>query len=768
MKKLFVVLLLVFIGYCYSCNNNKASITEAGEMISYNFQVRPIFSDKCFKCHGPDANKRAAGLRLDIESEAFKALQEHPNSRALVPGNVNQSELYLRIVSKDSSQIMPPLDSHLPSLTEEEIATIKKWIEQGAKYEKHWAFVAPVKSAIPKVSNTSWPKNEIDYFILSKLEKINIDPNEEADKERLLKRVAFDLTGLPPTPDQTAAFLNDKSPNAYEKMVDAFLAQKAYGERMALPWLDIARYADSHGYQDDNYRSQWPWRDWVIHAFNKNMPYNQFITWQMAGDLIPNATKEQILATGFNRNHKITEEGGVVDEEYRVEYVVDRTNTLSSGVLGLTMECAKCHDHKYDPFTQKNYFQLTAFFNNVTEKGLESTVGGAETYAKHPRMEITKEDLKGILSFINKADSNKLEVSVMKDADTIRKTYVLLRGNYDQHGDEVKPGTPESILPFGVQYPSNRLGLSQWLFDAKNPLTSRVFVNRMWQEFFGRGIVKSAGDFGMQGDLPSHPALLDWLAVDFRENGWNIKRLVKTMVMSATYRQSAVVTKNKLQIDPENTFLSRAPRIRLNAEFVKDMVLASSGLLNKSIGGTSVKAYQPKGLWELATSGRGILSSYKQDTGNAVYRRGMYTFIKRTVPPPNMMIFDGSSRDQCDVKRSRTNTPLQALIMLNDPTVLEASLALSDKLLKNGKEKNAMLNDAFKKIICRAPTDKEIKILSEYWNDKAAYFKNNQAQAKQIINVGQYKPTFNQNDALAAFMQVIQIIYNMEEAITKS
>lgn len=290
----------------------------------------------------------------------------------------------------------------------------------------------------------------------------------------------------------------------------------------------------------------------------------------------------------------------------------------------------------------------------------------------------------------------------------------------------------------------------------------------MWQEFFGKGIVKSAGDFGMQGDLPSHPALLDWLAVDFRENGWNIKRLVKMMVMSATYRQSAVVTKNKLQIDPENTFLSRAPRLRLNAEFVKDMVLASSGLLNKSIGGTSVKAYQPKGLWELATSGRGILSSYKQDTGNAIYRRGMYTFIKRTVPPPNMMIFDGSSRDQCDVKRSRTNTPLQALIMLNDPTVLEASLALSDKLLKNGKEKKAMLNEAFKKIICRTPTDKEIKILSEYWNSKETYFKNNQAQAKQIINVGQYKPTFNQNDALAAFMQVIQIIYNMEEAITKS
>lgn len=760
--------MLSFIAYCYSCSNNKVELTEQSDLISYNFQIRPIFSDKCFKCHGPDANKRQAGLRLDIESEALKALQEHPNSRALVPGKVNESELYLRVVTKDSSQIMPPIDSHLPALTVAEIETIKKWIEQGAKYEKHWAFVAPVKANVPKVSNTSWVKNTIDNFILSKLEKIGLDPNEEADKERLLKRVTFDLTGLPPTPEQTAAFVNDASPNAYEKMVDAILAQPAYGERMALPWLDIARYADSHGYQDDNYRSQWPWRDWVIHAFNKNMPYNQFITWQLAGDLIPNATKEQILATGFNRNHKITEEGGVVDEEYRVEYVVDRTNTLSRGVLGLTLECAKCHNHKYDPFTQKNYFQLTAFFNNVTEKGIESTVGGAETYAKNPRMQITQQDVKGVLNFINKVDTNKLEVSVMKDADTVRKSYVLIRGNYDQHGEEVTPGTPESILPFGVQYPANRFGLSQWLFDAKNPLTARVFVNRIWQEFFGKGIVKSAGDFGMQGDLPSHPALLDWLAVDFRENGWNIKRLVKMMVMSATYRQSAVLSKNKLQIDPENTFLSRAPRMRLNAEFVKDMVLASSGLLNKSIGGTSVKAYQPKGLWELATSGRGILSTYKQDTGTAIYRRGMYTFIKRTVPPPNMMIFDGSSRDQCDVKRSRTNTPLQALIMLNDPTVLEASLALSDKLLKNGKDKQTTIETAFKKIICRVPTSKELKILQEYWDDKEAYFKNNKNIAKQLINVGQYKPSIQKNDSLAALMQVIQIIYNMEEAITKT
>ena len=767
MKKLFVVSVLVALAYIYSCKSGNNTIEET-DLISYNFQVRPIFSDKCFKCHGPDANKRQAGLRLDIEEEAYKALREHPRAHALVSGNPDQSELFIRISSADTGIRMPPPNSHLPSLTELEIAVIKKWILQGAKYEKHWAFVAPKKPALPKINNTTWPINPIDYFVLDQMEKHQLSPNEEADKERLLKRISFDLTGLPPTPEQTEKFLNDPSTNAYEKMVDALLQQPAYGERMALPWLDISRYADSHGYQDDNYRSQWPWRDWVIHAFNTNMPYDRFISWQLAGDLLPNATKEQMLATGFNRNHKITEEGGVVDEEYRVEYVVDRTNTLARGIMGVTMECAKCHDHKYDPFSQKEYYQLSAFFNNIKEVGLEATVGGPETYAKNPRMEITKDDLKGILSFINKTDTNKLEVSVMKEKDTLRKAYVLTRGNYDQHGAEVEPGTPASILAFPSGYPCNRLGLAEWLFDEKNPLTARVFVNRVWQEFFGRGIVKSAADFGMQGDLPSHPALLDWLSVDFRENGWNIKRLVKQIVMSATYRQSAVINKEKLKADPENIYLSRAPRLRLAAELVKDMVLASSGLLNRNIGGTSVKAYQPKGLWELATSGRGLLASYKQDTGQAVYRRGMYTFIKRTVPPPNMMIFDAGSRDQCEVKRSRTNTPLQALIMMNDPTVLEASLALSDQLLKKENNSDALVEQAFRKIVCRSPDKKESAILSAYLNEKQAYFKNDIKLAEKTIAVGQYKPLNKNTVALAALMQMIQVIYNMEEAITKT
>lgn len=768
-KTVFIFsLFLLLIAACnlLSCSGNNNTKNDK-DLISYNFQIRPILSDKCFNCHGPDANKRQAGLRLDLASEAYNALKEHPRAHALVPGKPELSELFLRVSSEDTSYRMPPPASHLPALTEDEVALIKKWIEQGAKYEPHWAFIAPKKPALPKVEDEEWPKNPIDFFVLRELEKRNLSPNEEADKERLLKRIAFDLTGLPPDPELVANFLKDNSENAYEKMVDALMAQPQYGERMALNWLDVARYADSHGYQDDNYRTQWPWRDWVIHAFNKNIPYDQFITWQLAGDLLPNATKEQILATGFNRNHKITEEGGVIDEEYRVEYVSDRTTTLGRAILGISIECAKCHDHKYDPFSQKEYYQLYSFFNSVKEVGLESTVGGPETFAKHPRMEITKEDLKGVLNFVNKTDTNKLEVSVMKDKDTARKAYILQRGNYDQPGAEVFPATPEAVLPFPTDYEKNRLGLAKWLFHPKNPLTARVFVNRMWQEFFGRGIVKSIADFGMQGDLPSNPALLDWLAVDFMEKGWNMKALVKQILMSATYRQSAEITKKKLKADPENIYLSHAPRMRVPAELVKDIVLASSGLLNKNIGGPSVKPYQPPGLWELATSGRGLLATYEEDTGSLLYRRGMYTFIKRTVPPPGMMIFDASNRDECEVKRARTNTPLQALIMMNDPTVLEASLALADKLLQQSPQ-NEIIGHAFTRIICRKPTQKELDILTNYYKEQLVYFSNKPQNADKIVKVGYYKASTTSKIKLAALMKAIQVMYNMEEAITKT
>ncbi|GGB85372.1 PSD1 and planctomycete cytochrome C domain-containing protein [Dyadobacter sediminis] len=752
-----------------SCNKKTGyqEVTEKlPEQVSYNFDIRPILSDKCLACHGPDANKREAGLRLDVEESAFKALQENPGAHALVKGKPEFSQAYLRITTKDTALLMPPPASNL-KLTQREIGLIEKWIRQGARYEKHWAFVAPQKPALPEVSDKKWPVNEIDYFILQKLEENGMEPNEEADKERLLKRLSLDLVGLPPTLEMMDQFLADKRPDAYDRMIDQLLKNPAYGEKMSLHWLDLARYADSHGYQDDGYRTQWPWRDWVIHAFNNNMHYNDFVSWQLAGDLMPNASKEQLLATGFNRNHKITEEGGVIPEEYRIMYVTDRNDLFGKGLLGITLECAHCHDHKYDPFSQKEYYQMFAFFNNVKEVGIESVIGGPETYAKKPLMEISDEDVKGILSFVNKTDTNQLIVSVMGDLDTTRKTYILNRGVYDAPGDEVQPGTPASILPFDKKYPKNRLGLSQWLFDKRNPLTARVYVNMLWQEFFGKGIVKTSGDFGMQGELPSHPALLDWLATDFMEHDWDIKRLVKQMVSTAAYRQSAVVSKEKLAKDPDNILLARGPRYRIHAEYIKDLVLASSGLLNKTIGGPSVKPYQPAGLWEGATSGRGLLSVYNQDHGSALYRRGMYTLIKRTVPPPTMSIFDASNRDLCEVKRLKTNTPLQALVMMNDPAVLEASRVLATKLLQEKSQDKDKIIKAFRLIVCRTPSEKELDILTAYYEKQ---LKSIQPQsAEKMLAAGEYPLTKNlDKKAIAAFMRVISTIYNLEETITKS
>ena len=751
-----------------ACHNSSANIEDQmPDTVSYNFNIRPILSDKCYKCHGPDASKRQANLRLDKPESAFKALRDNPNAHVLVPGSPEMSELFRRISTNDTSDMMPPANSNLKRLTPHEVDLVRKWIKQGAKYEKHWAFVPPKSWPVPQVDDKSWVKNPIDNFILKKQEQYGLKPNPEADKEHLLKRLSLDLTGLPPTIEMQNRFLADNSPNAYEKVVDELMKSPTYGEKMALHWMDVARYADSHGYQDDNYRTQWPWRDWVIHAYNENLPYDKFVTWQLAGDLMPNATKEQLLATGFNRNHKITEEGGVIDEEYRVAYVTDRTNTFGKALLGVTLECSHCHDHKYDPFSQKEYYQVFAFFNSVKEAGLQSTVGGPETYAKRPMMQISNDDVKDILKFVNKKDTGKLIVSVMGDSEVYRKTFILKRGNYDSHGDEVQPGTPASIMPFDNRLPKNRLGLAEWLFDKRNPLTARVFVNQTWQQLFGKGIVKSSGDFGMQGDLPTHPELLDWLSVDFMSHGWDIKRLVKQMVMSATYRQSAVITKDKFKLDPDNNLLARGPRYRLPAELIRDLVLASSGLLNPTIGGPSVNPYQPPGLWENATSGRGILASYRQVHGPDLYRRGMYTLIKRTVPPVEMAIFDASNRDQCEVKRLRTNTPLQALLMENDPTVLEAARVLAAKLLKDNSQTSAKITKAFRLIMCRTPNEKELNILTGYYAGQLKTLHKKDAQ--KVLAVGEYPiPQDLDKVTLAAMMETVDTIYNLEEAITKT
>jgi hypothetical protein len=664
---------------------------------------------------------------------------------------------------------MPPSDTHLGALTPQEVSLFEKWIRQGARYERHWAFTPPVKSPLPQVEDPQWPHNEIDYFILAKLEQQNLTPNEEADKERLLKRLCLDITGLPPTLEQMDAFLNDNRPDAYEKQVDALLTTPQYGEKMAVHWMDVARYADSYGYQDDNIRTQWPWRDWVIHAFNENMPYDRFITWQIAGDMLPNATKEQILATAFFRNHKYTEEGGVVPEEYRIEYLIDKTRTYGRGILGVTIECAQCHDHKYDPFPQKDYYSLLAFFNNTKEVGYEGDVSVSKP-AKMPILLISDSDTKTSLSFINKKDTGTMMVSVMGERDTLRTTYVLSRGRYDAPTDPVRPSAMKAVMPYDTtKFPRNRLGLAEWTVSPLNPLTARVFVNQLWQEFFGRGIVKSAGDFGMQGDLPTNPRLLDWLAADFMEHGWDVRRLVKQFVLSAAYRQSAKVTPEKLEKDPENAYLDRGPRTRLAAEFIRDLVLSSSGLLVKTIGGPSVKPYQPEGIWETATSGRGVLATYRQDHHDSLYRRGIYSFIKLTVPPPVMGMFDASNRDQCEVRRSRTNTPLQALVMLNDPTVLEAARVLAEREVSESSAVNEKIVKAFRLILCRKPTASELNTLTRYYQDELTGFRKDPVDARKSLAVGEYPHTTGVDPiAGAALMRVIEILYNLEETITKT
>jgi hypothetical protein len=750
----------------YFFNTNTDSAKEIPDIVDFNFHVRPILSDRCFKCHGPDANKREANLRLDTEEGAFAALKDEPSKHVIVPGDPMQSVMYARLISKDTGEVMPPPSSNL-ELTKTEIEIIKKWISQGAVYKKHWSFIAPKKAKTPKIDSDLNPKNAIDNFVFAKMEELGLSPNQPAEKEALLKRVSMDITGLPPSIALQNKFLNDDSPNAYEKVVDELLSNKHYGEKMAISWMDVARYADSHGYQDDGYRTMWPWRDWVIHAFNQNYPYSNFLTWQLAGDLLQAPTKEQLLATGFNRNHKITQEGGIIDEEYRIEYVTDRTNTFGKAFMAITLECSKCHDHKYDPVSQKDYYSMFAFFDKVPEKGLVGDIQLASP-GDPPNMKITSEDVNSILKFINKKEEGDVTVMIMKDSFNIRPTRVLKRGVYDQPADTVEMSTPAAIMPFNSKYEKNRLGLAKWMLAPENPLTARVFVNRIWNEFFGRGLVKTVGDFGMQGELPSHPELLDWLAVDFRENNWNIKRLVKMIVTSSTYKQSASRTAKKIQADPDNKYYSYFPRLRMSAELQRDLILSSSGILNKEVGGPSVKPYQPKGVWESTTSGRGELARYVQDNGDKLYRRGLYNFIKRTAPPPALLIMDASNRDQCEVTRLRTNTPLQALVLMNDPQVLEAARVLAQNTANENISEDQKLEKLFRLILCRTPSEKEFKMLRTYFDKEKIRFKNNKQNANAFLQAGEYPQIKTKEiSETAALMQVNQMLFNLDETTIK-
>ncbi len=772
-KYAYIIFIICIIGiFLFGFNhflNHKRN--QKDNEVSYNRDIRPVLSDKCFACHGPDANKRKAGLRLDQQIGAYSELKKNKGHYAIVPGSPEKSEVISRIESNDPSIVMPIPESHLTRLSRDEINLFRKWIKEGAKYEKHWAFVSPVKAGIPEVSDKSWVKNEIDNFILHKLDLKGFNHNDEASKETLIKRAFSDITGLPPNYNEIKKWTNLTDKEWYSQLLDTLLQKPSYGEKMAIFWCDLARYADSFGFQDDNIRSQWPWRDWVINAFNKNLSYDKFLTEQLAGDLLPNATKENILATAFLRNHKYTEEGGIIDEEYRVSYNIDKTRTYGKAVLGVTIECAQCHDHKYDPFSNKDYYQLYAFFNISKEKGFEGDVS-TSTPAKAPKLFISSDEIKKSMSYINPLDTNTIQVSVMADDSIKKHTYILSRGRYDAPSSiEVKPSALESIMPFDtLAYPRNRLGLAKWTINKNNPLTARVFVNFIWQEIFGKGIVKTSSDYGLQGELPTHPELLDWLAVDFMEHNWDIKYLIKKILTSNTYCQSSVTSKKQHELDPENIYYSRSPRLRFKAEIIRDWVLSSSGLLNPRIGGPSVKPYQPKGVWESTSSGRGVLATYKQDHGPMIYRRGLYTIFKLTAPPPGLMIFDASSRDQCETRRVSTNTPLQALTMLNDPTVLEAARVLAEKISLDKKNIDEKIEQAFELILVRKPSKFEKNKLLDYFRNQLEYFSKHSDLLKLSLKVGEYnhpKGDINRIEA-GALMKTILIIYNLEEAITKS
>jgi hypothetical protein len=1000
--------------------------------IDYDRDIRQVLSNNCFKCHGPDAAERQAGLRLDRRDDALKAAES--GVVPIVPGKSAESELVRRIFSDDTEVRMPPADSN-KRLTDAEKELLKQWINAGAPWRQLWSFVPPTRPQPPLSSalrRGDWPRTLIDRFVLARLEAEGLEPAGEADRATLIRRASLDLTGLPPTPAEVDAFLADESDDAYERLVDRLMSSPHYGERLALEWLDAARFADTHGYHIDSGRDMSRWREWVIDAFNRNLPFDQFTIEQLAGDLLPDPTLEQRIASGFNRNHMINFEGGAIPEEYHTAYIVDRVNTTGTVWLGLTIGCTQCHDHKFDPLTQKEFYQLFAFFHNVPENGLDGSKGNAAPLLPAPSREqqsqldrlaaeiarheqalaapnaqvdaaqvvweqqrqkagpiqwttlalaefrsaggamlarlddgsilasganpatetytiIAQTDMKCITavrlevlpddSFIAKgpgrsvngnfvltdvrfsaagaAGAVKLKVAsadfsqqdfpvanaidgqpqtgwaihpevgkphaavfelaepcagdgprqytvvldcqsqfgqhqpgrfrlsatdspdphganalpaaieellalapaarndtqqaalrayyrehvsaemrpsyealaklrqertdvervvpttmVMQEMPVARETFLLVRGQYDKHGEIVQPGVPVSLPPLPDGAPANRLGLAQWLVGPEQPLTARVIVNRYWQMLFGTGLVKTAEDFGSQGEPPSHPELLDWLAVEFRENGWNVKRLLRMMVTSAAYRQSSAVTPELLANDPENRWLARAGRLRLPAELIRDQALAAAGLLDDRIGGVSVSPYQPPGLWEELMSredgANWTAQTYVQSHGRDLYRRTMYTFWKRTSPPPTLATFDAPDRETCTVRRARTNTPLQALVLLNDPTYVEAARKLAERLMAQAGSTDERIALAFRLVLARRPKPNELAVLRKVYEGQLAVYRANRDAAVALLSVGESPRNETLDTAeLAAWATVSSVLLNLDEAVTK-
>ena len=813
---------------------------QAGFAGGFDFDrdIRPILSDKCYRCHGPDANARQADLRLDTKDGLFADLGGYA---AVVPGNSHESELIRRITSPDEDERMPPGESKL-RLSPAEIDTLRGWVESGAAWDKHWAFQPIVRPDVPG------GEVAIDYFVQARLRTEGLSLMAEAGRPRLLRRVTLDLTGLPPTLEEIDEFLTDNAPGAYERVVDRLLASQAYGERMAWDWLDAARYADSNGFQGDRDRTMWPWRDWVVQSLNENMPYDQFTICQLAGDLLHTAKRQQKLATGFCRNHMINGEGGRIPEENRIEYIFDQTETLGTVWLGLTLTCCRCHDHKYDPLTQREYYQLFALFNQTPVEGEGSNPQTEPTIwlptpaeqseidtlqqkieAEEKELAARKEELapqqraweeqtleeadhqqtgsddegKALLEALRAAprersdeqakqitdhffgvdkeiariqegidqaqkaleESSKLvvKVMVMQDMKERRKTFLLAKGLYNQPRDEVTAAVPRIFPPLPRDAPANRLALARWLVDPSHPLTARVAVNRYWQQFFGHGLVKTAEDFGSQGEKPSYPRLLDWLAADFVDNGWDVKALLRRIVMSATYRQTAKAPAQGHQSDPDNRLLARGPRFRLPSWMLRDQALAASGLLVNVVGGPPVRPYQPPGVWAEATFGK---KRYEQGAGDQLYRRSLYTFWRRIIGPT--MFFDVSKRQTCTVKTARTNTPLHALATLNDTTYVEAARVMAQRLMHGRDQADDRFTMAFRLCTSRRPTAAELDVLAGRLNSLRDQYTAAPDEAKKLLKVGQSQHD-EELDAIehAAYTGVCLLIMNLDETLSK-
>jgi mono/diheme cytochrome c family protein len=780
--------------------------TKPEPAISFNRDVRPILSNRCFKCHGPDLKK--GGLDLRTSDTALKPLKSA--GFAIVPGNAEDSRLLEKVQAEPPALRMPPKGD---PLTPDQIATLKAWIEQGAKYEEHWAYVKPTRPELPKVKNKDWVRNGIDTFVLARLEQEGLAPSPEADRATLIRRASFDLTGLPPSVADVDAFLADKAPDAYEKMIDKLLASPHYGEHLARYWLDLARYADTNGYEKDERRIIWPYRDWVINAFNRDLPFDQFTIEQIAGDLLPNATTEQKIATGFHRNTMVNTEGGIDDEEFRVAAVVDRVNTTMEVWMGTTIACAQCHNHKFDPFSQKEFYQLFAFFNNTEDRGgsnepslkmptpeeeakLKSLADVMAGWQKTPVAARVAFGLTGHRAVQESVAALQKQQAAIKPVSTMvmreilqpRKTQVMIRGNHKNLGDEVKPGVPAKLHGFPAGEPINRLGLAKWLVDANNPLTARVTVNRIWARYFGKGFVETSEEFGAQGEAPTHPELLDWLAVEFMESTqrttgdtgdtgknadekplaakrWSQKALHKLIVTSATYRQASKVSPELHKRDPFNRLFARGPRLRLDAEMVRDNALAVSGLLSRKQGGPSVFPYQPDGIWFNPYSGdKWVLSSNGDQ-----YRRGLYTFWRRTAPYAAFMAFDAPSREVFCERRPRTNTPLQALAVLNDKAFVEASAALARRMMTEVKgDDKERITHGMRLCVARPPTDREIDVLLTLYRDNLEKYKKDPAAAKALAKGGLSEAPKDLDPAeVAAWTIIANVLLNLDETITK-